>query len=127
MVTVTLRLDSKSSGFCAVAYTDVFSQLLTSYVGMRRKPYARGGCHVRNNVGDTKFPTILIPDVHSPHAIPMIPEATLATREVPSLNCTLAPMTTLRARPGRIRFFLQDGSHSKPFGLVGKHMPNAPM
>src|SRR6266704_7084666 len=97
---VTLRLDSKSSGFCAVAHTDVFSQLLTSYAGMRHMPYARGGCHVRNNVGDTKFPTILVPDVHSSHAIPMPDEAALlvGTPEHPSLGCGLALVPTLRAR-----------------------------
>src|SRR5260370_7336876 len=77
----------KSSGFCAVAHTDVFSQLLTSYAGMRHMPYTHGGCHVRNNVGDTKFPTILLSDVHNSHALPMPGEAALlfCTPQHPSL------------------------------------------
>src|SRR5205807_8791597 len=61
----------KPSGFCAVASTDVFSSLQTSYAGMRGEPYARGGCHLRNNVGDTKFPTILVPDVSCSNSIPV--------------------------------------------------------
>jgi hypothetical protein len=54
----------KTSGFCTVTRADVFSQLLTSYIGMGHVPHTDGGCHRRNNVGDAKFPMILVPDVH---------------------------------------------------------------
>ena len=89
---------------------------------MRHMPYARSGCHVRNNVGDTKFPTILVPDVHSSHAIPMPDEAALlvATSEHPSLWCGLPFVPTLRARFWGVGLFLQFHSHAKPLGLVGE-------
>src|SRR2546423_7540779 len=114
----------KTSGFCAVAHTDVFSQLLTSYAGMRPKPYPRGGCHHRNHVRDTKFLTILVPDVHGSNHISMGLKATLATAEVASLYCTLAPVSTLRACPAGVSLLLQGNTHPVPFGFVGEHVPN---
>ena len=78
----------KTSGFCAVAHTDVFSLFRTSYAGMRREPYACGGCHRPNYVGDTEFSTILVPDVAGSHAISMPDETALlvGTAEDPPLG-----------------------------------------
>src|SRR5258708_17910505 len=90
----------KSSGFCAVAHTDVFSSLRTSYAGMRHMPYAPGGCHVRNNVGDTKFPTILVPDVHGSNSIPMVWPSTLWAPKYPSRELpSHVPTCCTRAAP----------------------------
>ena len=123
MVTVTLRLDSKSSGFCAVAYTDVFSQLLTSYVGMRRKPYARGGCHVRNYKGVAKFPLILRTNVDRSHRVPMEGEATgtTAVDSTPWFVAFATPWAGLRG----VRFFLQSDLHPILLSFVGEFVAYA--
>src|SRR5260370_34064418 len=107
----------KSSGFCAVAHTDVFSRLLTSYAGMRQMPYAHGGCHVRNNVGDTKFPTILVPDVHGSNSIPMVGPSTLRAPKHSSLDLA-AHMPTAGTGAARVVFILQGELHAPTLPLL---------
>src|SRR6516164_9751287 len=89
----------KASGFCIVTRADVFSQLLTSYTGMGHVPRTGGGCHRRNNVGDAKFPTILVPDVHGSYPITMPGKAALLVDAVedPPLGCALAHSSTFWA------------------------------
>src|SRR6266571_915853 len=99
----------KPSGFCSVAHADIFSSLRTSYAGMRRKPYACGGCHGRNNVRDTKLLTILVPDVHCSYHIPMsLPLAVCVdTGKVASLGSTFAPFSTAGTGFASVAFLLQ--------------------
>jgi hypothetical protein len=116
----------KPSGFYTVAHADVFSPLRTSYTGMRRKPYACGGCHLRNYVGDAKFPTILVSDIASSDPITMPGEAASLVRTVEhtALRLALAPMPTFGAGLGRMPFLLQGHNHSQSLCLVGKQVPD---
>ena len=65
---------------------------------MRHEPYARGGCHCRNNVRDTKFLTILVPDVHRSHSIAVIDELLTPFFELANSDRFAAPWT-----PGEMR------------------------
>ena len=93
---------------------------------MRRKPYARGGCHGRDYVGDTKLPTILVPDVARTDSIsmPRIPTG-WASKHAP-LDLRLASLSTGRTRLARVSFLLQDDTHSQPLCFVGEQMPDVP-
>ena len=93
---------------------------------MRRKPYACGGCHLRNYVGDAKFPTILVSDIASSHSVPMPGKTALLLRAVEHapLWSALAPMPTFGAGLGRMPFLLQGHDHSQSFCLVGKQVPD---
>ncbi len=77
---MTLRLGESRSGFCIVAHADVFSRMLANYAEMRHKPYACGGCHLRNYVGDAEFPTILVSDIAGSGPITMPGEAASLVR-----------------------------------------------
>ena len=96
---------------------------------MRRKPYACGGCHLRNYVGDAKFPTILVSDIAGSHCVPMPGKTALLLRAVEHapLWSALAPMPTFGAGLGRMPFLLQGHAHSQPLCLVGKQVPDAAM
>jgi hypothetical protein len=93
---------------------------------MRREPQARGRCHDANYVRDTKFPTILVPDVCGTDAIAVPDEAAAlvgATEHAPPWR-TLAPVPALGARPGGVRLFLQDDLHPEVLCLVGELLPH---
>lgn len=110
-----------------VANPVVFSPLRTSYTGMRPKPYACGGCHSRNNVRETEFPTILVSDVLCSHTVSMPGIATRATGEVPTCWSILLAMTTGRTRPRRVAFFLYQNLHAQTLCLIGEQVANLSM
>ena len=96
---------------------------------MRHIPYACGGCHLRNYVGDPKFPTILLPDVVRSHAVAMPGEAACLVRAVehPALGLALAPMSTLRTRATRVVFLLHFDCHAKSLSFVGEQVADGAM
>ena len=94
---------------------------------MRPKPYARGGCHSRNNVRATKFLTILVSDVHRSHSIAVCFEATLPTAEVTPLHFTLTAVSTLWACSTGVAFLLQDDLYPNELGFVAEHVNKACM
>ena len=81
---------------------------------MRPEPYARGGCHGPDYVGETEFPTILVPDVHGSDSIAMSHPAAfrIATVEHPPLWVAFAPMSTHRTRFAGVVFLLQYYPHA---------------
>ena len=89
---------------------------------MRPKPYARGRCHIANYVGETEFPTILVPDIHGSHSIPMSRPATcgVGAMKDASLGFAFAPMPTHRAGFAGMVFFLQHHLHSQSHGFIGE-------
>src|SRR5215469_804297 len=82
----------KTSGFWIVTNPNVFSSWRTSYAGMRAIPYTRGGCHCRNNVRDTEFPTILVSGVLRSYPVAVLLVATSATREGPTRRSAVLAM-----------------------------------
>jgi hypothetical protein len=96
---------------------------------MRRKPYACGGCHLRDYVGGAEFPKILVSDIAGSHSVPMPGEAAclVGALEHTPVWSALAPMPTLRAGPGRMPFLLQGDDHPKLLCLVGEQVPYLPM
>ena len=112
----------KTSGFWTVTSPDVFSQLPTSYAGMRTKPYARGGCHRPNYVGDTKFPTMLVSDIHGSDAITMPTIATFLARPVASCRTALLAVSTSRTSATGVALFLEHHLHPASFSFVREQM-----
>ncbi len=101
----------KPRSFCTVTRTDVFSLVLflpTSYTGMRQVPYADGGCHVPNYERDTKFLSILFPDVDGSHSITMERPPTVLVRAAKHapFRFAFATMTAHRARARSVVFVL---------------------
>ena len=96
---------------------------------MRRKPYACGGCHLRNYVGDTEFPTILVSDIAGSHSVPMPGEAASLVRAVEhaALWSALASMPTFGAGLSCTPFLLQGDAQTSALCLVGKQVPDAAM
>ncbi len=96
---------------------------------MRHEPYARGGCHLRNYVGDPKFPTILVSDIAGPHAVPMPDEAALLIRAVEHapLWSALASMTTPGAGLRCVPFLLQGDAQASALCLISEQVPDVAM
>jgi len=92
-------------------------------------PYTCGGCHLRNYVGDAKFPTILLPDVVRSHPVAMPGEAARFVRAVehPAFRLALAPMSTLRARATRVAFLLQFDCHAESLSFIGEKVADSAM
>ena len=104
---------------------DVFSLVLflpASYAGMGHIPHTRGGCHLRNYVRETEFPTILVSDVASSQEITMPFPATrfIRTTEIASLHATLPTFPTYRIGLARVGFFLHLYLHADSLCLVGE-------
>ena len=91
---------------------------------MRGEPYARGGCHLRNNVRATEFPTILEPNVHSSNSIAMRPVATLLAHEVASFGAAFLALPTGWTRLAGVSLLVQHHGHPQALGLVGQQVPD---
>ena len=95
---------------------------------MRHEPQTTGGSHDPDYVGDTKFPTILVPDVDRSHAVPVPGELAPLVRATEDAPCDLAPsMSALRTGTAGIRFLLQDNLDPTPLGLIGEQEAHAPV
>ena len=87
---------------------------------MRNVPAWGGGCHHPDYVAAPKFATILGSDAPGSYRITMSCPATLRTVEHTPLWTALAPMSTERAGPAGVAFFLQHGVYAQPLRLVGE-------
>ncbi len=94
---------------------------------MRRKSYACGGCHRPDNVGDTKLPTILPPDVHCSDCVPMATIATFPADKVSACGTAFFAVSTRRAGPAGVAFFLQYDLHPHSLRFVAQQMAGVTM
>jgi hypothetical protein len=96
---------------------------------MRHKPYACGGCHLRNYVGDAKFPTILVSDIAGSDSITMPGEAACLVRAVEhaALRLALASMPTFGAGLRGMSFLLQGDAQASALCLIGEQVPHSAM
>ena len=87
---------------------------------MRPEPYARGGCHGRNNVRDTKLLTILVSDVSGSDSIPMPMISACAASKVSPLGTAFLAVSTDWTGFAGVSLLLQDHLHAQAFRLVGE-------
>jgi len=79
-------------------------------------------------VGDTKFPTILVPDVDCSYTIAMPGELAPLVRATEDAPCDLAASVSAhRTGTAGIRFLLQDDLYPTPLGLIGEQEAHTPV
>jgi hypothetical protein len=89
---------------------------------MRPEPYARGGCHGRNNVRDTKLLTILVSDVSGSDSIPMPMISAGAASKVSPLGTAFLAVSTDGTGFAGVPLLLQDHLHAQSLSLIGEQM-----
>src|SRR5260370_20532982 len=90
---------------------------------MGPEPYARGGCHSRNNVRDTKLLTILVSDISRSDSIPMPMISACAASKVSPLGTAFLAVSTDWTGSAGVALLLQDHLHAQTLCLIGEQVP----